>query len=769
MPFPENDQYWRDALDFLKAHHQPGDVVIAPVEFAEKMADAATYALTFASRSVIFPWAVIHKGLLGDIDERFLVATCRKAAPVFANEVFVIFSGKDPLPAIDAHSPHLLSLLERVTRLKSWTETAAPGNNPAGPPASLREALRAGSAEIGREMQGVLQRLERANTGLRLQVEAAARAQEALLAAHADSIRRLTGYVANFRNGIQPVAGESLKISVIMPVYNRAGMAGGAIESVMRQRYANRELIVVDDGSDDGLDQAVVPWLVTPGFVYLKVPRGGAPRARNEALKAATGDVVVYLDSDNLMYPDYLDAVAAVFAADPAIQCAHAAMLWDDGKNSVHLRRDTYTWQDYFERKIVLDMNAFAHRLALYKELGGFDETMLNHGDHDLVLRYTLSHPVAEIPAISAHYRSGDWTRISTLEASAPARCRIDAKYAKKITAPLRVLTACTHYPEISESYVDAEVRWMLAQGVDVEVYSGGKPFGPGDARARVREGGLAAAIADARPDIIHFHWLSMAARSREALQQFHIPVTIRSHGFDVTAQSVAECAAIPGMRSIYMYPHQAAQFAAAGGILKPLNVAFDSSRFYPRLGRDNRRVLRAGACLPSKDLDAFIRIAARCPEYQFILALARKPGKADLALLDDLVCLNKSLNARVDIRIDVPYGEMALLTAGAGVYLHTFGFKAPLGMPISIAESMACGAVPLVRDCDPGRSYAGNGAEYYTTQDDAVAILKKMLDWPPAEWSARSAMNADHAFRNYADTVVLRHILDDWQSIRQS
>ena len=58
----------------------------------------------------------------------------------------------------------------------------------------------------------------------------------------------------------------------------------------------------------------------------------------------------------------------------------------------------------------------------------------------------------------------------------------------------------------------------------------------------------------------------------------------------------------------------------------------------------------------------------------------------------------------------------MTELTSQAGLYLHTFGFVQPFGMPVSIAEAMACGAVPIVRESPAARSYAGESALYYDT-----------------------------------------------------
>ena len=97
--------------------------------------------------------------------------------------------------------------------------------------------------------------------------------------------------------------------------------------------------------------------------------------------------------------------------------------------------------------------------------------------------------------------------------------------------------------------------------------------------------------------------------------------------------------------------------------------ACFSSTRFFPRLQRDRRLVLRAGACLPTKDLDLFIRTAALCPEYKFVLALASITALP--ALPAEFRTLNRSLGSPVDIRVDVQYEEMAELTEGRRLFAY--------------------------------------------------------------------------------------------------
>src|SRR4029077_17628115 len=83
-----------------------------------------------------------------------------------------------------------------------------------------------------------------------------------------------------------------------------AAVVGEAIESCLAQAYPNIEIIVVDDGSTDGLPSALTPYQEKINF-YRK-PNGGVSSARNLGLSKAGGDFVHLLDSDNLLHPDAL-------------------------------------------------------------------------------------------------------------------------------------------------------------------------------------------------------------------------------------------------------------------------------------------------------------------------------------------------------------------------------------------------------------------------------------------------------------------------------
>lgn len=92
-------------------------------------------------------------------------------------------------------------------------------------------------------------------------------------------------------------------VSVIIPVYNGERYLHYALESVFAQTYPVYEVIVVDDGSTDGTVEVARRW---PGVRVLTQSHGGASMARNYGLSVAQGDVIAYIDADDLWLPEKL-------------------------------------------------------------------------------------------------------------------------------------------------------------------------------------------------------------------------------------------------------------------------------------------------------------------------------------------------------------------------------------------------------------------------------------------------------------------------------
>jgi glycosyltransferase involved in cell wall biosynthesis len=123
------------------------------------------------------------------------------------------------------------------------------------------------------------------------------------------------------------------KVSVIIPVYNRAALVGRAVESVLAQRYHDFEIIVVDDGSTDGTRACLAEY--GSKLNVISQDNQGPYAARNAALRRATGEYVAFLDSDDVWEPGRLEAQVPVLNDDLSVALVYGnGRIVDDRKGT---------------------------------------------------------------------------------------------------------------------------------------------------------------------------------------------------------------------------------------------------------------------------------------------------------------------------------------------------------------------------------------------------------------------------------------------------
>ena len=107
------------------------------------------------------------------------------------------------------------------------------------------------------------------------------------------------------------------RLSVVIPTWNRAGLVGDAVESALGQEGGDLEVIVVDDGSTDGTVEVIERRFGKSVKLLRMVTRKGVGAARNEGVCQATGDLLAFLDSDDLWLPGKLKAELEVLERFP--------------------------------------------------------------------------------------------------------------------------------------------------------------------------------------------------------------------------------------------------------------------------------------------------------------------------------------------------------------------------------------------------------------------------------------------------------------------
>ena len=119
------------------------------------------------------------------------------------------------------------------------------------------------------------------------------------------------------------------KVSVIVPTYNRRAVLARALNSVVRQTLSDWELIVVDDGSDDGTEAFFKEWAATQkttqAIHYLRIQNSGVSQARNRAAQESSAPWLAFLDSDDEWLPDKLERQLQLPGDFPLV---HGEEIW---------------------------------------------------------------------------------------------------------------------------------------------------------------------------------------------------------------------------------------------------------------------------------------------------------------------------------------------------------------------------------------------------------------------------------------------------------
>ena len=561
------------------------------------------------------------------------------------------------------------------------------------------------------------------------------------------------------------------RFTIILPTRNRATLIEDAIQSVLGQTWASWELLIIDDGSDDDTQSRVQPYLLDPRIHYHRRDAGDATSARNYGLKLAQGELIAYLDSDNAWFPNFLAGMQAEFAVDPSLESAYAVAL-SDTANHAHSQ---ILWRAFdateLRRGNYIDLNVFVHRRELVQRHGGFDETLTRLSDWDLILRYTRDETCRRVPVAGVYYRSRVAGRISDTRSFGDNWFRIQQKYRPLplLPRPLKVLYAVWHYPQLSETYIETEIRTMLRFGVQIEVWSSDDVAVPYVPAVHFRRGELQDAIRDIAPDILHVHWITSAATYAAMAENFDLPMTVRAHGFEVNAQSLAQLLASRALRRLFLFPRQKELLQQSDPRIGCMKSTFDTELFAP--AKKNRRmVLRTATALASKDLILFFQAAKRLPEFRFVL-IACTAFRCE-SYVTELIQLKTALDSPAELYFDMPREKTAEFIREASIYLHTaIGASdpghTPIGMPVSIAEARATGAYVIARD-DPALSdYIGDAGDVYADLDQACALITATQSWDEARWRAAEICSIDRAFLEHADDVVLQPLHDCWLQLQ--
>ncbi len=123
------------------------------------------------------------------------------------------------------------------------------------------------------------------------------------------------------------MAYEYPMVSIILPVFNRRPVIHRALASVSSQTFGDYELLIVDDGSTDGLEEEILPLVLQrPNWRFLKHANRKLPQTRNIGIHAALGRYVTFLDSDDEYAPEHLHLRVEYMRRHPEVDVIHGGI-----------------------------------------------------------------------------------------------------------------------------------------------------------------------------------------------------------------------------------------------------------------------------------------------------------------------------------------------------------------------------------------------------------------------------------------------------------
>lgn len=205
-------------------------------------------------------------------------------------------------------------------------------------------------------------------------------------------------------------------VSVIIPTRNRAGMVREAVESVLAQKDAPYELIVVDDGSEDDTLRVLDGYGDAVRVLSSERP-GGVSAARNKGIMAARGEWIAFLDSDDLWLPGKLRAQLDSFEMHPEMRICQTEEIWiHKGRRRnpkrYHAKPSGWCFKCLLERCLVSPSAVMMHR-SLFDEVGLFDESLPACEDYDMWLRIGCRYPIGLVPKPLVVKRGGHEDQLS--------------------------------------------------------------------------------------------------------------------------------------------------------------------------------------------------------------------------------------------------------------------------------------------------------------------------------------------------------------------
>ncbi|MBT6680735.1 MAG: glycosyltransferase, partial [Chloroflexi bacterium] len=196
------------------------------------------------------------------------------------------------------------------------------------------------------------------------------------------------------------------RVTIVTPTFNSQSYLGDLLELVDAQKYDNIEHVIVDGASADGTVDMIQKYAEDHNVNWISEPDESAVEATSKGLRMATGDIIVVVPSDDLIFPWTIQTVVDYFLSHPKIEVIHGdSVALDMPTGSWHLRLHKRFTYGYLARTQCLVPPATFFRNHVLAGQDQLDPTLHHGGDYDWFLRVLRGRKVVNVREFLAIFR----------------------------------------------------------------------------------------------------------------------------------------------------------------------------------------------------------------------------------------------------------------------------------------------------------------------------------------------------------------------------
>lgn len=276
---------------------------------------------------------------------------------------------------------------------------------------------------------------------------------------------------------------NTLTVSILVPTFNRVNYIAECLDSLLSQTVPALEIIVIDDGSEDGTAALLAGY--AERIRYVRKENGGKPSAVNLGLSMAKGDLIWIFDDDDVALPDAIETRLACMQQHPEAGFVFSPHYYGSDGPDGHIQRGRrhdvgqYDPDAFF---FELMKGCFFHlatalvRAEVYREMGGFDKELLSSEDYDMQLRLARTCEFAFSAQPSFIFRKHAGLRgANAIRYSATQRSTVFRRFDQRVGQKLRSSLALGEYlvPRQSGTLSMQEQRQAMLNRMEVMASKG--------------------------------------------------------------------------------------------------------------------------------------------------------------------------------------------------------------------------------------------------------------------------------------------------------